>query len=397
MSVHEELSWLLAGELPPDRAEALRHRIATDPQVRAVWESLVDMQALLEEMPLEITPPAALDRRVLGEPGLVRRKPFRAALPMVAGITAALAAAFLGWVLVTGEPQPDFVLVDGAQWVSGAALVHAGDARIEVDGIARITVEPPAGSARVNAPRNREDSMRREAVVAGLVGSIVTVTVYEGQARVHPSEGPATIVNAGETHAIGKPPEQSRASEADEPVGDNAAETIARLQRSLEETRTKLAEAEFVAALTRGQLVAHQGEVSTWPEVVPASVSAAHFETELKRRLGERPLVVEHVDCSEYPCLAAIRYGSEGDEEDWFQGVEADLRAIGDEAYGDAVSLALSRFKFKDDEAGEAEYILFGTWDGEGAANEPIRQRTTYRLDQLVTEIDGQLRDEAPR
>src|SRR5687767_159406 len=123
---------LWGGELSSDEARALKARIEAEPEVAARWERLCSAMDALAELPDALPPPAlpaAALRGAAGEQRVRRALPWR---PALLGAGALAAAAML--VVALRAPQPEMVLVNGEQWVSGQLDLAAGDASIEVDG-----------------------------------------------------------------------------------------------------------------------------------------------------------------------------------------------------------------------------------------------------------------------
>ncbi len=366
----EKLSLLLDGELPPDEASALEARIETDPELDAAWEAMRALPGDLAGLG-ELDAPPVLDHRVVGPPAQERKPPS-------AGIAiAALAAVLLMWFVGANE-APTMLLEGGSQLVEGKALVYAGNTRVQVDGTARVSVEPLEGGARVPA---QEVSMKN-ALAGAIAGAIVTVAVYEGSAQVIPDGEAATIsLAAGESHTVGTPstPSPQRkivVRSAADPDGDgpatldDALEHIAALEAALAETN-------FENAITKGQLTARQGEPIRWPDEATAWDPEPFAEKVKAGLAGQDELSLFDIDCSEYPCIALIEGG---DAEDWDDSLKAAVDAMTGE--DDArVSLNVSRVGTDDGEVKMAALAIAEPNEGDG---QDLSTRVGWRSESLV-------------
>jgi len=345
---YEQLSRLLAGDLPPEEAEELRRRTEDDPEVRAAFE---EIRAAVQDVAAlnDVSAPAHLDARVLGQAPAARRSR-RSFLPLAVGGVLA-AAATVALLLRPGPPT--VTLLDGSHLVDGRANVLAAGVPIVVDGTARIDVDPP----------------------------VVSVSVSAGRARLRGPGGSLTIA-PGETHTLGAP------ALASEPGGDavlhDPTARIAALERQVEELRKALAEAEFTGAVARGQLTASQGEPAEFPVDLPEAYRQAAFERNLAATISDLPGAEIHaVDCSEYPCIATLKVSQPA--EGWEKQVEVYLEKLTASHYPKSDTwMAIAK--------SDADGTVFG---GVGLAitpeytlSEELRTRTQFRVTSLLGEIE---------
>ncbi|MCP4867876.1 MAG: hypothetical protein GY898_04085 [Proteobacteria bacterium] len=315
MSVYEDLSRLLDGELDGDAADALRARIAAEPELEAAWLAMQALPAHLMALP-EVEPPPELNDAVLAgrdhQPAL-RRITRRWSRP--AAVAAAMALVWL-WT----RPGPAAVLVSGSQFVDGQATLQAAHVEVEVNGRALIEVEPPEGVLR--EPGQEVEDMNRTHLLSALAGAAVTVTVYQGAAVVRADEGPPVTVAAGDVHVVGTPTAAAPPAAPEQPqrvsirLDGNAspAEREAMLAAEIGRLRDELTRAEMSSDIARGQLASHEGEPIAWPEDLDDVYRPEGFEANIEAALAEVPFgEIEVLDCSEYPCFAVIRSAETGD------------------------------------------------------------------------------------
>lgn len=384
MTTDEALSRLLSGDLPDHEARALHARIEAEPELAASWAELQDLVEELDDLPDALTPPP-LDPRVLGGAAEPRsRSPLWSAVPWL----AAAAAAML-WLWPA--PGVERVLLEGSEWVEGEVTVYAADAVIELDGTARILVEPAGGAVRVPGPE-QERTMDRKQILAGLAGAVVTVAVYQGTAVVRAATSSVPVsVQAGETHTVGVAPRRA----APRAVGTVSApaDRVAELEAELEAARQELAEAKFTNAIARGQLVAHQGTASPWPDDVPAAMTPEHFEAELVERLTALPDVeITRIDCGEYPCVAALRYNGDVLDDDWSDPLDEVVGTFARDVLGeDDLSLSTNHSRFSNN-GREARFVIFGAHTG--GRDSDVGTRTKYRVDEFIDTIGEEVNEE---
>jgi hypothetical protein len=372
----EQLSMLWSRDLPEAEAQALRERIATEPEVAVQWRQLCAAMDALGELPDELPAPPL---RAPSRPQ--RRLTVPRAVPWLLAAAAAVALAM-------PRPRPAVVLAAGGQWVEGDLRLLAGDVPVDIDGKVWVSVEPAAGVARVERP---EDPMRKSTWMGGLAGALVTVAVYEGSAVVHAAPGDrGVVVGPGETHQTGAP----RAAPSADLSPEARQQNIARLEADLAAAQQALAEAKFEGALTRGQLVAMQGKPSEWPSDIPADLGPERFRAELEKQLeGVPDIRVTDVDCDEYPCIAAIEYTGTGDD-DWHEPIGDAVRGWLEQVLGpDDLSLSLNNSRFRDGDR-DARYMVFGAHT-EGRDSD-VGTRTEFRMDALVDELGQRLTESKP-
>ncbi len=328
---YEALSRLLAGELSPEDEAELRARIAADPALACAWERMQALPDQLSEMP-ELEPPAALNDRVLEDRAAPTQR-WSTSHAVVALVAAA--AALLVLVLWPAAP-PQLVLTDGEQWVEGRATVLAAGVPVEVDGVARISVEPTAGALRV---RGQEvESMDWKHAAAAVAGAAITVAVYEGSAHIGGEHD--STVQAGESWT--ETPTTERPEPARRVVTRSAGpehtdeDDPAVLRARIDTLEQALATADFEDAIQRGRIAAVEGRPQAWPDDLPPQLQASGFEGALKDAMaGIDDLDLLEVNCDEYPCYAIIEADPTalgpgvkpgGDFlEAWAEGVDGDV------------------------------------------------------------------------
>jgi hypothetical protein len=396
--LHETFSRLLSGDLTEGEEAAARARIASDPEAARVWATLQQLSGDLAELPEE-APPPGLDDAVLA--ALDRSADARVtptANPRwgwaAGGLLLAAAALLALWLRA---PAPTVMhVVAGDQLVDGVVAVMVGDNRVEIDGLARITVEPAGGVAREWGP-NPEDSMTRTqtlaAVGAAAAGAVLTVAVYEGSAVIYDAEASPTVLQAGETHATGPttpaaaprgipvPPERPL------PAGATEAQTIAHLRDRVDELEEALQQAEFTGALAQGQLVAHMGEPQQWPDDVRPELQPDLFEERLNAALEANPEAnLVELDCSEYPCIAVIEPHTLDD--DWEDTLRTVPEAMAEGLEDVGLSVFAAKMNGDDGEAGFMGFVVAPKEDSD--RDSEVGARTHYRTDALLEELGRQ-------
>ncbi len=391
----EALSRLLDGELSTDDEAALLARIDAEPALERAWEAMQALPSEIAGLP-DMPPPPALDDRVMeGEPeragGWNRGHAIAAAL--------AAAAALLVLVLWPADPA-QIVLIEGEEWVDGQATVLAAGVPVEVDGVARISVEPSPGSLR---ERGQEvESMDWKHAAAAVAGAAITVAVYEGVARIG-GEHPDTV-EAGErwsktAETQREDPARRVVTRTGGPVASDDEDDPAVLRARIDELEQALATADFEDAIQRGRIAAVEGTPQAWPEALPPELHADHFEDGLADALaGHDELELLEVNCDEYPCYAIIEADPEsigpgakpggGFLEAWAEGIEGDV----------GVWNMMSVMAGPEGEVGLMGVALI---DGGGEPNEDLSTRLHYRMEgsvkgwteDIIGELEGASED----
>jgi len=388
MSVHEDLSRLLDGDLSAGEAAALERRIETEPDVAAAWEQLQATVYALDGLSAGMMlPPAALDEAVLRRVAPVAPvAPARAGpaawVVAAAGLVALAAAVLLGLRV----PTPTTVAIGpGSSEFEGTLQVLVGDVVVDLDGRARIDVEPSGGAVRGGG--QEVDMNHRTAILAALAGAAVTVTVYEGRAAVQgPDDTAPTELKAGATRTL---PGRAAAGQPAAPVSDDAVreaelhQRVKELTDELDAIADELDTERFAGRLRDAELQRIQGVPSEWSDAVPEVLRPEAFEAELLP-LTELPgFTVADVDCSEYPCVAALKYDGDDQTLDWGSDVIDRISTWADDHLEDA-SLTVNKSVFKDDDS-EGRYLLFGLHDADPKGD--VGQRTGARMDDLSDDL----------
>ncbi|MBX2799547.1 MAG: hypothetical protein KTR31_17860 [Myxococcales bacterium] len=380
----ESLSQLLAGELTDARASELQRRLARDPELQALYATLQALPDDLADLP-QLPPPPALDARVLA----AHRPATRRSPRWIAGV-AALAAAAAITVLWAWQAPPTLALAMGDTVVHGDARVVAGHVRIDVDGLARITMEPDPTLVRVPPAPNQEDPMKTAmAVLGGAVGgAVVTVAVLEGTATLRSTEGAPVELAAGEVRRV---PSASARVAAPTPLtplpGEDEAATIARLQGELETLRAALGQAQFTGAVTSGQLEAHVGSPQEWPDDVPEALTPDAMRAKAEQAAQEIDGVeLVEVDCAEYPCI--VVYESDNIEPGWSDRARPAAEALTEGIENAGLSVSASGFNNDGRTAGFLGVTVAPPDDAERGSDTQVR--TAYRTSALLEELGQQ-------
>ncbi|MCB9684219.1 MAG: hypothetical protein H6738_00285 [Alphaproteobacteria bacterium] len=375
----QDLSRLMSGDLPSDEAEALLARIEVEPELARAWEAMQTLGSELATLPEE-APPAHLDARVLGRATPSRRAP--GWLLPGAAVLAAVALVAVG----LGEVQPTTVVVEqGTQLVQGRAEVLAAGIPVSVDGSVRISVEPDGGLARVSPSEGSMMKTVGAGVAGAALGALVTVVVTDGHASVGGDEpielgpGERKVVRIG-----GPTTERPAIAPVALPEGASDAEKVAALRAENEALRAELEELRFSEGVARGQLAASQGDPSEWPDDVPAGFAPEAFEANLRAAIAQFPGVEVHaLDCGEYPCVAALTV--DGSLQEWQDKLRELPKAMPQDLYGDAgVWMGMAQM----DHDGVSQGAIGLSFMPQGEQGEPIRQRTNFRGQTLMQELE---------
>ncbi len=240
-----------------------------------------------------------------------------------------------------GDPAACRAIVEAiGPWLFGMCRRLCPDVRVDVDGRARIIVEPAPGVVREGGQDNPEEPMDVRMVGAALGGVVVTVGVLYGTALVQrPGASPAELAPGHPETFGGAGGAAASAATAPAPAaapGDRAAlqGRVAALEAELAEARAALDAERFTGELVRGQLTRLQGVPSEWPDHgVPEPLRPANFEASVQEQLGAlEGIALDRVSCEEYPCIAVVRHtqpveGDLSEHDDWDAGAQDALRS----------------------------------------------------------------------
>ena len=95
------------------------------------------------------------------------------------------------------------------------------------------------------------------------------------------------------------------------------------------------------------------------------------------------------MDCSEYPCVGAIRYTGPSSE-DWGQPIGEAVRGWLGEVGGEDMSISVNTSRFRNDDR-EERYVIFGAHSGDRDTD--VGTRTEYRIDAMVDELGAKLKE----
>jgi hypothetical protein len=384
---YESLSRLHSGDLPEPEASALREQLLLDPEAAKVADDLEQLISMVSSLP-EARPPRELDDRVLGRPPAT---PARAVTPrrtldwaLGAGLGGAVAAAAaMAWLT---EPVPYIVVHSGEQIVEGRVEMLAADARIELDGRARITMEPELPSLRGLGP---EDPMK---VVMGSLGGAalgvaVTVAVLQGHATVTAPDGAQIELDAGERHVVrvGEPGPELELVRAS--FEGTAEERAAALEAEVARLQQELAAARFEGAVARGQVAREQGEPSPWPKDVDPDFLPEAFEANVRAELAKIPgLEIHQLDCEEFPCVVTLT--GKGNFVEQLKALPETLTSAYYPDSGVWMGVANS-----EDEEGPRSAAGISILPPGSEKDEGLRHRTNFRAGNLLRELEDQLGD----
>jgi hypothetical protein len=268
--------------------------------------------------------------------------------------------------------------------VSGDAEVLAGDVRVEVDGVARVSVEP--GSAGRRGVGAEDLLVDRTHLLAALAGSVVTATVIEGVALLTPADAAPVKVEAGQTHTVG-PTDDGEEGVARDRVSRRRT-SDRRPDPEVAQLRADLDRAKMERAVAVGQLRRVEGEVQPWPADVPAAYRPEAFQRFVTDRAATIPNAeVLVVDCEEFPCLAVLQSHGEGDG--WEKALAAVHQDLPKEM-GDASVMALGSESMSD--VGTARLYAVGIAPGEIDADrrKRLKARADAAMEDLAAEITGE-------
>jgi hypothetical protein len=361
MSVHDDLSRLLEGDCTPSEREALLARIEQDPEAKALWAQLGALPRQFDAL-LHTPPPPHLDAALLARESSRQRPSWRPWIPLL------LAAALLLWALWP-QPPAEILLAQGVQQLSGHLLLRAGDTRIELDGIAEISVEPAGEVPRVTGAGGELVSRRKIWMAAG-AGALVTVVLYEGTAVVWAEDEPQTL-QPGERVQVGTQPPDPAVPQAPGPV---IPDRIAALEAENALLKTMLEQLE----------TEYRGTPIPWPADLPEALTPAGFERNVRAALEQCAPDVELLgfECQEPPCFALLRPS----KKDWWGRLVNQCPAWVDH-YTNSVASASGSVQCEDGR--EEVYHMLG-WSSqllERELSEEERENQSKRFDARIDEL----------
>jgi hypothetical protein len=389
--LYEELSRLLADDLPADRAATLRARIEGEVEVARAWAEIQQLAAALDDLPAEEPLPARVVQELASPPHARRHdRTDRNMLRWGAWAVAACLALALIWP--RHRAAPELVLGYGQEFVDGHVNVLAGDLRIEVDGSASIRVEPPAGVARVS--RQEVMEMDRKTLLSAFAGAAVTVAVIEGYALISDAGDDPFRVEAGDTRTVGTPAIAAARTtapgrdDAPAPSTDLATASPEELLAEIDRLRAENDGLRLQSSVARGVVDHYEGVVQPWPDAVPAPFRPDAFPDAMREAVAEmEDAELLDVDCEEFPCVAMIRTTTE--HSDWARAVEEGLPAASDLGHDGPVGLSLWAHGTRGD---EGEVRLVGVaYTPRDLHDEDVQQRTDFRATQLFEDLSGEL------
>jgi ferric-dicitrate binding protein FerR (iron transport regulator) len=383
---YESLSRLHSGDLPEAEASALKELLLSDPEAARTAQELEQLVSRLSSLP-EQAPPRELDDQVLGRlpamrpPSRARPRLSGGALPWVGFAGALAATAVLAWL---PPPPTQIVVHSGEQIVEGRAELLAADALIELDGRARITMEPSPPSVRGPAP---EGSMK---VIMGslggaAVGAVVTVAVLQGHATVTAPDGARIELDAGERHVVDAGGGGGGLQVVQTSFTGTAEERAAALQAEVTRLEQELAAAKFEGAVARGQIAREQGEPVPWPKEVDPDFLPAAFEANLRAELAKIPgLEIHALDCEEFPCVVTL-FG-QGDFGEQLKQLPETLTSSYYPESGVWMGVANST-----DEKGPRSAAGIAVLPPSTEKDDALRTRTDFRAGNMLRELEEQL------
>ncbi len=375
------LSRLLDGDLPPEEALALHARLAAEPPLAERLARLKAVTAALRELPSTMAPPglpAALRRPPAGVPAAgppartASWQPWAAAL-LCAGLLLAAGAAL--------RPAPAWtVLLDGDTVFDGRVNVLAAGVPVEVNGRARISVEPGPGAPRVDGAEVIR--MNQSTLAAAFAGAAITVVVYEGTARFG-ADAAGEEVAAGEKRTLHLPGSRAETTEPGTPKASSDAR-IARLEGELAAARQE-------AGIQRAIVSQHEGTRQPWPGDVAPVWKEGAFGERLAGALAAVPgASLLRLDCAEFPCIAVLSPAA-GDA-DWVENFDAVPESMNaDGAYGEVGGLGLAAAT--GDGANEVRVYAMALLPDDAPPEAPARAR--YRAEALLSEFAAEEPDAA--
>ncbi|MEN0063959.1 MAG: hypothetical protein AAGA48_17530 [Myxococcota bacterium] len=110
------------------------------------------------------------------------------------------------------------------------------------------------------------------------------------------------------------------------PAGEDCREEFAARMTDHTALNEQVAQVEAETERLRGQLVAREGEVLDWPENAGEAEAPEQFEGHLASAVEAAGAEKMNLDCSEYPCLATVRFGEGVDGDKGLDKVTGSLK-----------------------------------------------------------------------
>jgi hypothetical protein len=265
------------------------------------------------------------------------------------------------------------VLGPGLHQLEGELLLAMAGIEIDLDGAARLELQPGPSPARVQ--RAEVDMQWMSHMGAAGAGAALVLIVTEGSAKVRGPLGGERLVEAGERYS--QPVAEGLAEAPSQGFDRTAAtERMAALESELDGLRLQL-------ALAEGRARHFEGEALPFPADLPEAYGPAAMEAFVRAELARIPEVeLLRLDCSEYPCLTVLR--SRSTDEDWVDQAAAihnNLQAKGFPGEDQSVTgMGLHR------QDGDEDMRLYAFTIAPAELGEEVRRRSQLRLEEVAEE-----------
>lgn len=187
------------------------------------------------------------------------------------------------------------------------------------------------------------------------------------------------------------PPTPSGAQPAATPQRSSSTATAAPtaiVQRDarIGELEKQVRRLQIEGAMAAGRLRSHEGEPQDWPEDTPEAIRPDAFEQRMQEAMaGIEEAELLAVDCDEYPCVAWIQSHSEGEPQEWMDG----LTPLHDAAVGELEGAQADVHSYGENPKLQAITVWL---DGQ---DEAVGQRSRYRIDNTAADLRHELAEPA--